>query len=195
MDIDPFYLLTQIASLYLFKWIDYENCSVFSRRWGLVLYAEFAFTFLFAESRPNSVPTQPSPKEPNFPPTKYATFSVSALRSRILPTTANTIRRKIAALWRAYSTKSICSPSAASTYEAHISSQTHLDQMRSWSCDTHVTCVSLTGAFVPIICRFKRDKDSRLAKRVAKQLTKILRCNQSETHSAGPRTYLVPIFF
>ena len=96
---------------------------------------------------------------------------------------------------RTYSTKSICSPSAASAYEGYISSQTHLDQMRSLSCDTHVTCVSLTGAFVPIICRLELDKDSRLAKRVAKQLTKSLRCNQSEVHSAGPRTYLASILF
>ena len=61
--------------------------------------------------------------------------------------------------------------------------------------ETHATCASLTGASVPIICRLERDKDSRLAKTVAKQLTKILRCNQSEVHFAGPRTHLVSIFF
>ena len=96
---------------------------------------------------------------------------------------------------RTYSTKSICTPSAVSPCEGPIYRQTHLDQMISWSCDTHVTYVSLTGAFVPILCCLEREKARRLAKKVAKQLTKILRCNHSGVHSAGPRTYLESIFF
>ena len=98
-------------------------------------------------------------------------------------------------IWRTYSTKSICTPSAVSPCEGPINRQTHLDQMISWSCDTRVTCVSSTGAFVPILCCLEREKAHRLAKKVAKQLTKILRCNHSGVHSAGPGTYLGSIFF